>query len=101
MGSSAIIFAIDILVSTLCIWLATKFSFVKIEFKLIAVIVTLVSIVSLIPTVGWFLGILLFIFLLMKLSGCSPVDALWVVLFTKLFSFLVVFAVMSLQKNLI
>jgi hypothetical protein len=98
MGSLAIIFAVDILVSTLCIWLATKFSFVKIDVKLIAVIVTLVSIVSLIPTIGWLAGILLFVFLLMKLSGCSPVDALWVVLFTKLFSFLAVFVVMSLPK---
>lgn len=98
MGNLAIIFAVDILVSTLCIWLATKFSFVKIDVKLIAVIVTLVSIVSLIPTIGWLAGILLFVFLLMKLSRCSPVDALWVVLFTKLFSFLAVFVVMSLPK---
>lgn len=96
MGYMAIAFTIDIFVSTLCIWLATKFSFVKLEFKIIAMIVFLVSIVSLIPMVGWFLGILLFIFLVMKEAKCTPVDALWVVIFTKVFSFAAVFLAVML-----
>lgn len=98
MGYDAIVFAIDVLVSTLCIWLATKFSFVALEVKIIAAIVFLVSIVSLIPQIGWFLGILLFIFLVMKAAKCSPVDALWVVIFTKLFTFLVLFLAIGLFK---
>jgi hypothetical protein len=96
MGALAIAFAIDVLVSTLCIWLATIFSFVKAEFKIIAAIIFVVSMVSLIPVVGWVIGIVLFIYLIMKVSNCSVVDALWVVLFTKLFSFLAIIAAISL-----
>lgn len=95
MGVWAIIVVINIFISTLCIWLATKFSFVTLELKLIAVIVALVSIVSFIPVVGNISSFLLLVFLLMKVSRCSLVDALWVVVFTKLFSFAAVFIFMS------
>ena len=98
MGYLAIVFIVDVLVSTLCVFLATKFSFVKLEFKVIALIVFLVSIVSLIPVVGWFLGILLFIFLMMKEAKCTPVDALWVVIFTKVVAFVAAFLVLALFK---
>lgn len=90
MGALAIVFAVDVLISTLCIWLATKFSFVNLEIKLVPIIVLLASAVSLIPVIGWLAGFLLFVYLLMQLSRCSVVDALWVVLFTKLFSFVAI-----------
>lgn len=95
MGESAIIFAVDVLISTLCIWLATKFSFVKADFKLLGMMVIIVSAVSLAPVVGGFVSLVVFVLLLMKISGCSVVDALWVVLFTKLFSFVAVIGVME------
>lgn len=87
MGFYAIAFAIDVLVTTLCIWLATKFSFVKMNAKDIAVVVLLVAAVSVIPTVVWILGLVLFVYLLTQLASCTITDAIWVVLFTKLFSF--------------
>lgn len=93
MGVLAIIFVVDVLISSACIWLATKFSFVQADIKSIAVIVVCVSIVSLIPTVGWIAGIILFFYLLTKATGCDFVDAVWVVLFTKLFSFIAVMAI--------
>jgi hypothetical protein len=96
MGSLAITFSVDILISAICMWLATKFSFVKAEFNLLLIMIALVSIVSLIPAVGWVLGLLLFVFLMMKFSGCSAVDAIWVVLFTKLFSFVVILGLLHL-----
>jgi len=89
MGYMAIIFSIDVLVSTLSIWIATKFSFVDAELKIIAVIIVFVSILSLIPVAGWLIGIIAFFYLLIKLTGCSFGDAIWVVLFAKLASFIV------------
>ncbi len=96
MGFLAIAFIIDVLVSTVCMWVATKFSFVKAEFKILALIVFAVALVSLIPVVGWIAAILLFIFAIMKVSNCGIVDALWVVIFTKLFSFIIVLGVRSI-----
>ncbi len=90
----AIVF-VDLLISMLCIWLATKFSFVKLEFKLIAVIVMLVAIASVIPVIGWLASIALFIFLLMKFSGCSIGDAFWVVLFAKIFSYVALIGILT------
>ena len=95
MGLLALAFAVDVLISTLCIWLATKLSFVKIEPKEIAFIVIAVAIISLIPMLGWLASLVLFIYLLALASGCTVVDAAWVVLFTKLFSFVVVIAIGS------
>ncbi|MGY8869788.1 MAG: hypothetical protein ACKVJE_05025 [Pseudomonadales bacterium] len=93
MGVLAIIFVVDVLVSTLCIWLATKFSFVQADVKSIALIVVCVSVVSLIPAIGWLAGIVLFFYLFTKATGCSFVDAIWVILFSKLFSFAAVMAI--------
>ena len=95
MGLIAIAFAVDVLISTICIWLATKLSFVKIEPKIIAFIVVVVAVVSLIPMVGWVAGLALFVYLLIKASDCSMVDAIWVVLFSKLISFFAVITVVS------
>lgn len=91
MGVLAILFTIDVLISTLCIWLASKFSFVKLEFNYVVIIVALVSLISLLPYVGWILGLILLVYLLVKVAGCSPVDAVWLVIFTKLFSLLIIF----------
>ncbi len=96
MGALSIVFAVDVLVTTLCMWLATRFSFVKAESKQLMLIIVVVSVVALIPVIGWLASILLFIFALMKVSNCSAVDAVWVVLFTKLFSFIVVLGIVSI-----
>jgi len=97
LGFLAIAFAVDVLISTLCVWLATKLSFVKIEAKEIALIVLAASVVSLVPVVGWIAGFILFIYLLYQVSGCTVIDAAWVVLFTKVFSFFAVLAIGSIS----
>lgn len=88
MGVFALIFAIDVMISSLCMYIATKFSFVKIELKPLLVIVFLVAIVSLIPSIGWLLGIVLFVYLLSRAADASMVDSIWVVVFTKVVSFI-------------
>ncbi|WP_415888352.1 hypothetical protein ACMXYV_09970 [Neptuniibacter sp. SY11_33] len=96
MGFLAIIFAVDVLISTLCVWLASKVSFASLEPKIIAFIVVCVSLVSMIPSVGWILSIVLFFYLFVKAASCDLIDAVWVVLFTKLFSFIAVMLVTKL-----
>ena len=65
-------------------FLASKLAFVKAELKNLFAIVFIVSIISLIPTIGWVLGLGVFVFLLQKVSDASFVDCIWVVAFTKL-----------------
>lgn len=71
-------------------WLATKFSFVDLELKQVAVIVITVSLLGLLPYVGFILCTILFIVLVMRLSGCSAFDAAAVGIFTNIFVFSVV-----------
>lgn len=96
MGFVVIAFSVDIFITSLCIWLATKFSFVSIEPERIAVIVVAVAVVSLAPVVGWIAGLALFVYLLIQMSSCSLADAIWVVIFTKMISFIVVVFVSSI-----
>lgn len=88
MGALAIIFVVDVFISCIAIWLGGKLSFVKLKFSTAVGIVAMVSLISLLPYVGWILGLILFVTLLVKAADCSPVDAVWVVIFTKLFSLL-------------
>lgn len=92
MGAMAIIFVVDMFISCICIWLAGHFSFVKLKFPTAVGIVAIVSLVSLLPHVGWILGLIIFVTLLVKAADCTPVDAVWVVIFTKLFSILALVA---------
>jgi len=87
------IFIIEVLLSSIIIWVASKFSWVNAEFKQIVVIVICVALISLVPYAGWLLGIIAFFYLLTKLTGCNAIDAIWVVLFTKLFSFILIFII--------
>lgn len=93
MGYYAIVFCVDVLVTALCVLAATKLSFLKVEFKALLLIVLLVSVVSLVPMVGWLLGLILFIYLLMKVGGVELMDSIMVVIITKLISFAVVLGV--------
>ncbi len=95
MGYYAIAFCVDVLITTLCVFVATKLSFLKVDFKALLLIVLVVSVVSLVPTVGWLLGLILFIYLLMKVGGVEVMDGIMVVIITKLISFAVVLVVWS------
>lgn len=83
----ALVLLIHLSTSTLVIWLAAKISWVRLTVKDIAVIVILVTAFAFLPHVGFLLSLILFIFLVMRLSGCSAFDAAAVALFAKLFAF--------------
>ncbi|MCW1890666.1 hypothetical protein OK016_21580 [Vibrio chagasii] len=63
-----------------------KMSFVVADFKSLLTIAIIVSLVSMISTVGWVLGLILFVFLLGKATHSSIGDCIWVVVFTKVVS---------------
>jgi len=86
MGALAIIFVVDMTVTTAITYLATLISRVSIEFDKLLVIVAVSAIVSLIPSIGWLLGISVFLYLIVKSSNANLTDALWVVVFSKLLS---------------
>ncbi|GAK83673.1 hypothetical protein JCM19238_1235 [Vibrio ponticus] len=86
MGLDVLIFSLDVFVTTFCMFIASKLSFVSVEFRALLVIAVIVSLVSLIPVVGWVAGLVLFIYLLSKAANASFGDCIWVVLFTKLVS---------------
>ena len=67
-------------------YIASKMSFVVADFKSLLTIAVIVALVSLIPTVGWVLGLILFVFLLGKATHASIGDCIWVVVFTKVVS---------------
>ncbi len=86
MGALAIIFVVDMTVTTGITYLAIFISRVSIGLGKLLVIVAVSAIVSLIPSIGWFLGIAVFLYLIVKSSNANLTDALWVVVFSKLFS---------------
>ncbi len=89
MGALAIVFVMDVLISTLCIYLATKLAFVKAEIKSLLLIIIVVSMLSLIPSIGWILGLIAFVYLLMRVTDADFMDCIWVVIFIKVISFVV------------
>jgi hypothetical protein len=89
MGAAAIIFALDVLLTSCCVYLASRLAWVKAGPKVLLAIVFLVSLISLIPNYGWLLGIVAYIYLLMRATQADFKDAVWIVIFTKLLSALV------------
>lgn len=87
MGLEAFAFGMDAFITTCCMYLASKLSFVAAEFKSLLIIALSVALVSMIPAVGWILGLILFVYLLAKATHASIGDCIWVVVFTKIVSF--------------
>lgn len=89
MGVAAIIFALDVLLTSLCVYLASRLAWVKAELKVLLSVVFVVSLVALIPGWGWLLSIVAYIYLLMRVINADFKDAVWIVIYTKLLSALV------------
>ena len=89
MGVTAIIFALDVLLTSCCVYLASRLAWVKAELRLLLSVVFVVSIIALIPGYGWLLSIVAYIYLLMRTTQADFKDAVWIVIYTKLLSALV------------
>ncbi|MGP9802731.1 hypothetical protein [Rheinheimera sp. NSM] len=88
MGVTAIIFALDVLLTSCCMYLASRLALVQAELKVLLAVVFVVSLISLIPTYGWLLAIVAYIYLLMRATNADFKDSVWIVIFTKLLSVL-------------
>jgi len=86
MGVTAIIFTLDVLLTSLCMFLASRLALVKAEMNILLSIVFVVSLISLIPDYGWIIGIVAYIYLLMRATNADFKDSLSIVVFTKLLS---------------
>lgn len=88
MGTAAIIFALDVLLTACCVYLASRMAWVKAGLNVLLPIVFVVSLISLIPTYGWLLGIAAYVYLLIRTTSADFKDAVCIVIFTKLLSIL-------------
>jgi predicted PurR-regulated permease PerM len=79
------LFAVQAVLSTMFTWLAIKVSYVTLTLQEIAIIAVTTTLCSFLPYIGLPLSLVLFIFLLMRYSGCSGFDAAAVAIFTKVF----------------
>ena len=82
-----VLFTLDVVITSLCMYVATKLSFVQAELKQLLGIVVITSVIALLPTVGWILSLAVFVFLMMRITGSDLMDCFWVVMFTKLIGF--------------
>jgi hypothetical protein len=89
MGVTAIMFALDVILTSCCMYLASRLAWVKAELKVLLSIVFAVSAISLLPNYGWLLGLVAYIYLLMRATAADFKDSVWIVIYTKLLSVLV------------
>lgn len=71
MGLIAIALVIDIVVSVICLLVSVKKGWIEANIKDLLTIVGIVSVVSLIPRIGWPIGVVLFAVLLMVIVGMN------------------------------
>lgn len=91
MGLMAMAFAVDVVVTAICIYIATKLAFLEAKLSTLFAIVAIVALISLIPYVGWIIGLCVFVYLLMSVTGASLVQCILVVLLTRLIALVAVF----------
>ena len=82
-------FAIHIVTTAVCIWLASHMNWVKAQFKETLIIALLTSALALLPTIGLVASLALFIYLLVHMTNARFIDAVWVVMLSKLLTLLV------------
>lgn len=86
MGLEALAFIVDGLVTAYCMYIASRLSFLTIDFTSLLVVTLLVALISLIPTVGWVLGLIAWFYLLKTVAHADFKDCLWIMITTKLVS---------------
>lgn len=92
----AIVFGINVLITSVCIFAATKLSFVKANFIQLLIIALILLLVALVPTVGGLLGIIIFMYLLIRTTDAEFKDCVMVVIFSTLIYVFVVLSIMHL-----
>ncbi|VUD68127.1 hypothetical protein TDB9533_04000 [Thalassocella blandensis] len=76
-------FLFEAAVFTTVSYSAARISLVKIKFFQMLLIGLLVTLVSLVPNIGWLCGIVVFVFLLHRATKDGVVDCMWVAFLAK------------------
>lgn len=97
MGLMAMAFLVDTLVTAFCVWFATKLAFLDARLSTLFAIVVIVALITLIPYAGWIVGLAVFVYLLMSVTGASLVQCMLVVVLTRLVAFGAVFLLSRIQ----
>lgn len=84
MGLEAIAFVLDVVVTGLCTYLAARLRAAQLKPTQLLLILCLVTLVSLIPVVGYLVALALFVYLLTELTDLDLADALWTAVIAKL-----------------
>lgn len=77
-------FLIDVFFTTVTLLVATKLSFIDVRVKVLVPIVGITALLSLIPYIGWVLGIIGFCYMVTRVSDAKLLDCFWIILFAKL-----------------
>lgn len=89
MGLEAIAFFVDVIITGLCTLVASKMRTERLEWAQLMLILFVVTCVSLIPVVGYFVAMGLFVILLVRLTRIGTADAIWIVIIAKSMALLV------------
>jgi|GEM_PF-2730840 len=87
MVSEAIAFAFEVFISACCLYVAAQIALENVRLASLAGIVVAVALVSLIPVVGWIASLVLFVTLLYYVTETPLEGCIWIVLISKLISF--------------
>ncbi len=87
MGDMFLSFAVRLILSIIFMWLTLKTGYVILDLREIVIIIITTNLSELLPNVGFTLSLVLFIFLVMRFSGCSAFDAATAAILTKVFVF--------------
>lgn len=83
MGAIIGAFVLEAATVAMLSYFAAKLSMLKIQFVDLLLVIFIVSLLSLIPNVGWVLGFVVFIYLLHSFTRDPWVDCMWVAFLTK------------------
>ncbi len=83
MGVESIAFIIDVVVTSLCVFLAASLRSAKIPWLQLFLILFVVSSISLLPYVGYVIAMAVFVYLLDRYTDLHMADAIWVVVISK------------------
>ncbi|WCP69641.1 hypothetical protein LYZ37_16615 [Vibrio tubiashii] len=86
MESGAIEFAFEVFISACCVYVAAQIALEKVHFASLAAIVVVVSLFSLIPSLGWLISLIVFVALLYYVTETPLEGCIWIAFISKLIS---------------
>ncbi|MCG9580206.1 hypothetical protein L1D13_05665 [Vibrio tubiashii] len=87
MESRAIEFAFEVFILASSVYVAAQIALEKVHFASLAAIVVVVSLFSLIPSLGWVISLIVFIALLYYVTETPLEGCIWIAFIAKLISF--------------